>query len=163
MFLLDIGLLKGLTALREKLNSSFPKLDIWSLTDRRQLDLSSCTTDTMVMLKDGLRLTPSLTTRAKEKLVKREADINIFNLPEELLKTAQSDSFLPRFHADPSRVIPVHTVRGEDGKRFKVADRVVTLSEYREIYAVPNEVDVPIYPEGYTPVSQPKPKPTNWI
>lgn len=82
---------------------------LWSVFGVRQIDYSSCFTDALVVLKDGLRnssfkalITPKI------KLVPTAPGVTTFYLPELLLKTAQMGSLPMRSLADFDKLISPH-------------------------------------------------------
>jgi hypothetical protein len=122
---------------RDRINQRMPNIKIWSHVGTRQADHSSCTIDAMVTLKDGLRIDPSLTVQAQDKFIAQQQGVNLFYMPEGLLKTAQIASFAAdKSKANPDKVMHVHREKDAAGKKTGVK-KLVTLKEFREKYEVP--------------------------
>lgn len=113
----------GVQAFRKKLLSLMPQLKLWSVFGCRQIDYSSCYTDALVVLRDGLR-TPSLLSLLKTKIKARHADITIFYQPEILLRTAQIGSYPEKSCANLESVIRLREKAGEKSPE--------TLEQFRD-------------------------------
>lgn len=82
---------------RCRLAEIMPQLQLWGIVGGRQRDYSSCYTDALVMLKDGLRV-PSFKALVENRVnvtVSTPA-LKIFFAPELLLKTAQIHSYVEK-------------------------------------------------------------------
>ena len=120
---------------RQELKRLVPDLDLYSHIGRRQIDMSSCTTDAMIMLRDGLRLTAPLTEIAESKQVNQVGELSLFHMPEELLKTAQIGSYPEKSKADLGKPVHVKHIKDQDGKR--TGEEVsITLGSFRDKYDV---------------------------
>lgn len=118
---------------RKQLTVLIPDIQIWTYPYKRQVDKSSCTIDALTILKDGLRI-PMLKV-AQAKLIKQDyRSVNIFNLPEELLKTAQIGSCLIKSQADLKKEI----ITGKHNKH-------ITLGDFRKKDAITTEQHYLVY------------------
>lgn len=97
---------EDVVAFRKKLLCLQPNLKLWGMFGCRQIDYSSCYTDALVMLRDGLRMSSmkdGVNAKVKEVV---PGDITVFYAPEQLLRTAQIGSYpVKKAQADLSCVI----------------------------------------------------------
>ncbi len=112
----------GVQAFRKALSSFMPDLKLWSIFGCRQIDYSSCYTDALVILRDGLRI-PSLKAVVDAKIKEANSDVTVFYAPEILLRTAQVGSYPEKSHADLASFICGH--------RLAVGSKPETLGEFR--------------------------------
>ena len=131
---------RELKQFRDTIQAQMPTIKIWVPIGNRQIDYSSCTIDAMVILKDGLRTTGTLTEQAMERISGQQQGVYLFRMPEHLLKTAQISSFVSRdSRANMDEKMHVHHVKNNSGKHTGI-DEDVTLRHFRERYAVPVSV-----------------------
>lgn len=121
---------------RKSLTNLMPSITLWNCLSKRQADRSSCTTDAMIILKDGLRLQFLKTIESKK--TKEPGEKNLFHLPEELLKSPQINSIIKDSHAETSKEI----LTGKCNKQ-------ITLEDFRKKYDIP----ITIYKEQKPPHS----------
>jgi hypothetical protein len=121
----------GVQAFRQTLLSLMPNLKLWSIFGCRQIDYSSCYTDALVMLKDGLRA-PSFKAIIDTKIKESCSDITTFFAPEIVLRTAQVGSYPEKSHADRMRLI-YESHRAAEKKPE-------TLGEFRSQFDTPIEM-----------------------
>lgn len=125
---------------REALSEQLPNITFWSQLGQRQLDLSSCMIDAMVIAKDGLRIKPHLLDLANSKFIEEKQGVNLFCMPEELLKTAQIDSFVRKeSKAELEKIIHVHHEKNASGEQTG-NDVSITLGQFRARYDVSVQV-----------------------
>jgi hypothetical protein len=123
----------GVQAFRKKLLSLIPGLKLWSVFGCRQIDYSSCYTDALVTLRDGLRVPVfKLLCDAKVKEIVKN-DLIVFHAPDCLLRTAQVASYPEKSHADLHAVIRMRCKGNEEKSE--------TLVQFRNRFDVPVEVN----------------------
>jgi len=136
LFFLDSGQFLGdifkedAIRFRVSLRNIMSQMQLWSIFGRRQIDYSSCYTDALVVLKDGLRA-PSFKALVERKLnaALSTSTLKIFYAPEILLKTAQIGSYAEKSHANPNEVIDMSNAVP------------VTLEAFRQQYHLPVTID----------------------
>lgn len=92
-----------------------PTVQLWTVLGTRQIDYSSCYTDALIVLKDALKK-PSFREFIAPKIKKSDSSLNAFFLPEELLRTAQVDSYLQKSGADLKKIICWIPEKDRNGK-----------------------------------------------
>ena len=91
---------------RCQLKKIIPQLQLWGIVGGRQRDYSSCYTDALVVLKDGLCVSSfKLLAERKLNLALSTPALNIFFAPEMLLKTAQIHSYVEASEANLNTVV----------------------------------------------------------
>lgn len=110
-------------AFRASLLSLMPNLALWSVFGSRQIDYSSCYTDALVMLKDGLRIA-SFKSLVESKIKEKHGDVVLFYMPEILLRTAQVGSYPQKSHADISYSLQYVSGQPEESPK--------SLAQFRE-------------------------------
>ncbi len=132
-YLGETGAVKpGIREFRLQLLSLMPNLKLWSIFGRRQIDYSSCYTDALVVLRDGLRV-PSFMSCLDNKIKEHSDDISIFYVPEFLLRSAQTGSYPEKSNADLECVIRTRCERNEKKSE--------TLGEFRHRFSASVDVN----------------------
>lgn len=119
----------------DQLKTAIPPLRLWIIFGCRQLDYSSCYTDALVVLKDGLRV-PSFKALVENKIKEVTENTTIFYAPDILLKTAQIGSYIEKSQANAREVIHLHREKACDGKPTGNV-KPVTVEAFRRKYNLP--------------------------